>query len=150
MSSTQSLFNLLFLFARRPLALLAMLALPSAVAAMPAPSGLWRFEDGTVVEFVACGATRCAVVRGLPSAEADKRQAQNAPECGTTLIGDLKPRRAWFAGWVLDPESGKRYSAELTRSKPGTLQLSVSAMGGLYNETYALQSVAGAYQACRR
>ncbi len=124
----------------------ALALLPIATA--PSLSGLWSFEgDGTVVEFKSCGNAVCATVRRT-SPKND--QATDNLKCGQIVMGGMKPERGavHYRGWVLDPASHRRYNARI-EPDTGALKLAVSAMGGLFSETYRLRPVVGAIESCQ-
>lgn len=111
-----------------------------AKPAAPKLEGFWRFlDDGTVVEFVRCQESFCATVRVLP---VQGERTPDDPKCAQKLIGDMKPdgTTGQYLGWVLDPGDNKRYPARLEPHSNQQLRLVISAMGGLFSETYKLQA----------
>jgi uncharacterized protein (DUF2147 family) len=129
-----------------PLLLLAATT-SAALAQAPDLSGAWRFvDDGTVIEFVACGAAQCGRVRALPPPE--PKSDEPPPRCGQDVVLGLRADGRRWQGEVLDPASGKRYRAQVQPAKTaGELELVVSALGGLVTETMRLQP-ARDFKAC--
>ena len=112
-------------------------------------AGAWRFvDDGTVVEFVACGAATCALVRALPPMPDPKDGPP--PACGEAVILDLRrdPAAARWLGQVVDTSDNKRYQARLQPGKNGRLNLVITALGGLFSETLTMEPAPAGFKAC--
>jgi uncharacterized protein (DUF2147 family) len=131
-------------------ALCAAQAALAQTAAAPAPEGLWRFvDDGSVVQFSACGLLSCATLRKLP--EPAKAEPGPQPRCGTLVIADMKAIAggAHYGGVAIDPVDNKRYKAELRPAAGGRLELVIKALGGLYTETLVMERVAPPVELCQ-
>jgi uncharacterized protein (DUF2147 family) len=130
------------------LSLCLMAPLACAAPAAPGPlSGHWRFDDdGTVIEFKACGEATCGYVRQPNGNSA----SENALLCGSMLLGGMKPDAdtGHHRGWAADPADLKRYAATLEQDGKG-LKLVVRALGGLYSESYRLRPAAEAPGTCK-
>jgi uncharacterized protein (DUF2147 family) len=100
-------------------------------------TGHWLFtEDSTVVEFLPCGDAVCARIRGLPPKPVP---GEKPPPCGLEVLIGFKPKGAHWVGEALDHESNKRYRAKVQPGKKsGELELVISALGGLVNESMAM------------
>lgn len=126
---------------RTPLLIAALLS-TSASAAPPAPQGHWAFvDDGTVIEFVACGDALCAQVRGLPPVV---EKGDVPPACGQTVLEGLRPEAGQWRGEVIDPETRKRFRVRLEPQGEGW-RLVVSVLA--FSETIQLRP-AGAFKRC--
>lgn len=102
------------------IAALAPLAPQSGLASDDPAFGYWLTENRkAIVRTGACGGELCGhmvwMADPLDEAGEAKLGADGAPLCGVMLIGGLGARSAgkWQGGWILDPRSGDRYSAEV-------------------------------------
>lgn len=124
-----------------PLLIAGLMATSAAAATPPAPQGHWAFvDDGTVIEFVACGEALCAQLRGLPPV-AEKGDVP--PACGETLLS-LRPQAGQWRGELIDPETQKRTRVRLERQGEGW-RLVFSVM--MFTETLQLRP-AGEFKRC--
>lgn len=132
-----------------PVGLLLGLALAAAVlpaaaggGADPAsPEGIWLTEDRDgAIEIYSCGAKLCGRLVWFetdPKPE-DHRHTGSPVEhgsagpdvaaeslCRLQLLGDLVAAgdHTWKDGWILDPETGRTYSARLTLESATTLRV---------------------------
>lgn len=99
----------------------------AAPAPAGSPVGKWLTEsrDG-VIDVYACGAPGrlCARVAGMEYAGPMPRDVWKRPKCGEAIMTDLRPDDGGgWSGHVLDPDSGKTYSARLWLAPDGTLKL---------------------------
>lgn len=109
----------------------AALALLVLTAAAPAPiTGRWVTAEGkAVVEIAPCGPSVCGrIVRvlkprlGGPAVDVknpDPAQRRRSIE-GITILNGFRPDASRWKGQIYDPESGRTYRSELTRTG-GTL-----------------------------
>jgi uncharacterized protein (DUF2147 family) len=111
--------------------------------------GIWRFvDDGTVIEMSACGTAICGVVRVPPPPSKDPKDIP--PKCGQTVIEGFKQsanRKEW-TGKAIDPADNKQYAAKLRAAKNERLELVVSVLGGLVQESMQLEPVKSAINFC--
>ena len=106
-----------------PIALIALVApfVPQAGQASDEPAfGYWLTENRkAIVQTRTCGEKLCGhmvwMANPLDETGEAKLGADGAPLCGVKLIGGLDAESAgkWNGGWILDPRSGDRYSAEV-------------------------------------
>lgn len=120
--------------------------------------GVWHTGKG-VTEIRPCGASLCGYIyaildvpdpsKPLRDNRNEKTELRNRPLCGLQIIGGLKKVApdAWGDGWVYDPESGKRYSAEITL-KGRTLEVRGYIGTKLMGRTVEWSRPSGAPQKC--
>ena len=107
-----------------------LLLAPLASQAAEPIEGYWLTENKrAIIKTRICGDKVCGTMvwiqNPVDAAGKVKLGADGKPLCGTELIGDLKPDGAskWNDGWVLDPRSGERYSANLRLVSPQKIKL---------------------------
>ncbi len=141
-------------------AILALTLAHGAGAAEDASAaGFWITGDnGAVVEIAPCGDALCGHIAGLRldhkpgDAPVDSKNPdpakRNTPMCGLPLMGDLKPVKSsatkWDGGWVYDPESGSKYTAEMHLDGPDTLKLRGFVGISLFGRTETWKRESGA------
>ena len=103
---------------------------PLVAAAADPVEGYWLTENRkAIVKTRICGAKICGhivwMAEPVDPAGRAKLGADGTPLCGIQLIGDLAARGSgrWGSGWVLDPRSGDRYSANLALVSPQKIKL---------------------------
>jgi uncharacterized protein (DUF2147 family) len=112
--------------------------------------GYWRFvDDGTLVQIDTCKSGVCGVVVGVaPSSPKNPK----TPPCGFELLSSIVPRGSateqHFEAAVADPESGKQYKATLRKSSSTAMTLTVRALGGLFSESYVLETSSASANNC--
>ena len=115
---------------RLSLAIALFLLAPFASQAAEPIEGFWLTENKrAIIKTRICGEKVCGTMVWIKNPVDDagkvKLGADGKPLCGTELIGGLKPESAgkWDGGWVLDPRSGDRYSANLRLVSPQKIKL---------------------------
>jgi uncharacterized protein (DUF2147 family) len=102
-------------------------------------TGTWRFaDDHSLISFAACGDAICGTMVGSPTKGKD---AGKKAGCGRVVVGGLQADGTEgnrFKGWTVDPDTDKRYSSTVMVDKPDALKLTVTAMGGLFSESFVL------------
>ena len=108
-------------------ALALALAVPGlARATPPSPAGRWLTADrGGVIEIAPCqGDAMCGRIVGMDYEPGhEPTDVWHRPQCGLTLLYDLKPGDGSWDGRVLNPRSGQMYGASVTIPDPETLKL---------------------------
>jgi uncharacterized protein (DUF2147 family) len=91
----------------------------SPESSVNSPFGFWLVQDGdAVVQLYLCGEAVCGRIAGLKEATENGRQVLGAtgqPECGSTILEGLQPHGLgnWSGGTITDPETGRRYEAQI-------------------------------------
>ena len=92
--------------------------------------GYWLTENNrAIIKTRICGEKVCGTMVWIQNRVNDagkvKLGADGEPLCGTELIGGLESNGTgkWDGGWVLDPRSGERYSANLRLVSPQKIKL---------------------------
>lgn len=120
-----------------PLLAALLVLVASAIAATPAPQGVWLTEDEDgAVDIYDCAGLLCGRIawqksplRADGSPDIDDRNPtpslRQRPICGLQIIGELTPSGpgTWDGGWIYDPDSGKTYHVKLTMESGDTLRL---------------------------
>jgi uncharacterized protein (DUF2147 family) len=106
------------------MAAFALLASSAAGATPTSPAGRWLTEDkGGVIEIAPCGDALCGRIIGMDYKGAMPTDHWHRPQCGLGLLYALKPGDTSWNGSVLDPQTGKMYSAKVSIPEPGVLKL---------------------------
>lgn len=95
----------------------------AAAATAAALSGLWAIDGGEdIIRFEPCGEAVCATIVGH---KPNKSAAQPDPFCNALLLKNLSwnPKSNRWEGRVLDPTTGKDYSAAVTLKSDRELTL---------------------------
>lgn len=108
---------------RLPLALVALIAVPSVAAAPASLTGRWKTDDGKgIVVMAACGAKMCGRVEQLlikepVGGQRDDRNPDKAKRSrkveGLQIYWDLVPAGDGWKGEGYSPEDGRYYTAHL-------------------------------------
>ncbi len=126
------------------LGLAAALTSAHAVAQPRSPAGRWLTEDrGGVIEIAPCRDALCGRIIGMTYEGKMPVDRWNRPQCGLGLLYGLKPGEASWNGQVLDPKSGKMYSAKVSLPDPDTLELRGYIGLALFGETVTWTRYAG-------
>ncbi|HVI28167.1 DUF2147 domain-containing protein [Hansschlegelia sp.] len=135
------------------LAAAGLLVAASAAAASPAPVGVWSMpKDKATVRISECGEALCATLVGLKKPndkngrpKVDKRNPDRAlrdrPVIGISLLTDMKPDGAGWAGRFYNPDDGRSYQGTIVADGNDRLKLRGCVVGGLLCKTQVLKRV---------
>jgi uncharacterized protein (DUF2147 family) len=128
----------------------ALLAVTSAVAQSPTPTGVWLHDNKRIqIEIAPCADKLCGRLvwfkwpndeQGLPLVDLKNPDPalRKRPLLGLTILEGLHRtgENTWEDGKVYDPDDGEYYSASMTISDDGTLRVRAYVLLPLFGKTF--------------